>query len=365
MTLRCMAAPHTRARVQRGHSKLSDRIVSRGMAATYICSNITSLPPPSRGWHVVSYAPLADGSLGCFECTADIKEIDKENRARIEAGLPGFPYISAGDRGRLSATDRPESAVEFPLTSPWLSFDRLSDGGWVLIDCRSPDGEANARFLDANGQVRLRFGVGDGIEQVQSDDAGGIWVSYFDEGIFGSDLGSAGLTHFGAAGTPVWQANDWASAERSQPQIDDCYALGVVGGQAWACYYSDFPILQVDHGLVRFWSNEVRGARAIAVAGRRVVLFSGWTKRAESRIALLELGETKADQVGQLVLSDHNRRDYIAVGRGDTIHVIGEGLWRQFTVEEVAEAIAAAGDAAAPEPDALEYEDVLRDIRDS
>jgi len=324
------------------------------MAATFTCSLVRSLPGAPDGWHAVSYAPLADGSLGCLQSTADINAVIERNRGRRDTGLPFEPFLSPGDRGRLVSGDRPDDAAEFPLEYPVPRFDRLSDGGWVLVHTRCNDGDLNAFFLSRRGDVRLRFAVGDGVEQAQADDVGGVWVSHFDEGVSGVHLGSAGLAHFDASGVETWRAN--TDDLPALPAIDDCYALNAFGSEAWAYYYSDFPILRVPRdGVVRLWSNGVLGANAIAVKDNNVVLFGGWTARAPSRIALLNLRDGSAVPVGQLTLSDHDRRDDFAVGRGDTIHVVGRGSWRRFSVEEIVTAVAAAGDAAAPEPDPLDH----------
>jgi hypothetical protein len=127
-----------------------------------------------------------------------------------------------------------------------------------------------------------------------------------------------------------------------------CYALNAIEDEAWACYYSDFPILRVGrNGECRVWSNAVNGAAAIAVDGDSVVLFGGYDEHA-SRIALLKLGDKTAEWIGELTLAGTKAaRDQI-VGRGDTIHVIGEQTWRHFTVGDIVAAVAAAGEAAIP-----------------
>jgi hypothetical protein len=178
-----------------------------------------------------------------------------------------------------------------------------------------------------------------------ADDLGGVWVSHFDEGVFGDELGSAGIAHFDTSGSVTWRAN----YDDGVPSVDDCYALNTVRGDAWACYYSDFPILCVRHdGQHRVWNNQVRGAAALAVDGDRIVLFGGYGEH-RSRIALLTLRETAAEWVGELRLTGPEATRAQAAGRGDTIHLIGDGEWRRFTVAEIVDAVALAGDAATPE----------------
>jgi hypothetical protein len=198
--------------------------------------------------------------------------------------------------------------------------------------------------LSKEGDLLARFPVGDGVGQIQADGAGGVWVGHFDEGIFGDELGQAGIAHFDAFGCETWRAN----YGQPIPSVDDCYTLNAIGGEAWACYYSDFPILRIGlDGACRVWSNGVRGATAIAVDGDNVVLFGGYNEDV-SRIALLKLGENAAEWIGELTLTDLPGARRQVVGRGDTIHIIGDELWRRFTVDDIVTAVAAAGEAAIP-----------------
>ena len=67
---------------------------------------------------------------------------------------------------------------------------------------------------------------------------------------------------------------------------------------AWACYYSDFPVVSIRDGAVRGRHNDVEGVRALAVAGFRVAL-SGGCGPDHDRLALTELGADRAHAVGQ------------------------------------------------------------------
>ncbi len=71
--------------------------------------------------------------------------------------------------------------------------------------------------------------------------------------------------HYPSAGDPPWGA------------ISDCYALNVDGDTAWACYYTDFPVVRVQAGTITGWHNTIAGgAKAIAVAGGIVALSGGY-----------------------------------------------------------------------------------------
>lgn len=320
--------------------------------AAFTCTAIAPLPRASNGWYPISYAPLLDGSLACFEATTDVKATWRANREFCENGEyeRQRPLFVSGDRGRLLVGAAPP--VEFPLEHAFPKFDRLADGDWVVVGTRCAPGASNARRLTPRGELVARFAVGDGVEQIQADDGGGFWVSYFDEGVFGDDpLSAAGLARFDASGRPTWAANTCAAntGAAAPPHIGDCYVLNVAGSTAWACYYSDFPILAVGRdGAARVWRNEIDGARAIAVDGDHVVLFGGYAERSR-RIALLKLGPAAVEWIGDLHLaSGDGREPQAVVGRSDTIHLIGNGVWERLTVGEGLAAVRSAGEATLP-----------------
>ncbi len=86
-----------------------------------------------------------------------------------------------------------------------------------------PEGpEANAVVYDRDGRELRRFLLGDGINDVRTTPDGTIWVSYFDEGVFGNfgwghpgpePIGAPGLRAFSPTGEPVF-AYDAARAGR-------------------------------------------------------------------------------------------------------------------------------------------------------
>lgn len=118
--------------------------------------------------------------------------------------------------------------------------DIFSDGTILLVQGRcSTDGdtiEQNACIYDATGQLKDSFLLGDGISQVQIDEMDTIWVSYFDEGIFGAfenmePIGAKGLVAYSKNGQKLWEANDY--------DIADCYAMNVVSSKEVNFYYYD------------------------------------------------------------------------------------------------------------------------------
>jgi hypothetical protein len=104
--------------------------------------------------------------------------------------------------------------------------------------------------LAPDGVILDRLTLGDGIEHVAIDAEDRVWVGWFDEGMFGNDgwrvpgqewpPSSNGVACFTADGAllplPVWPVEAGT--------IADCYALNVVGAGAWACPYTEFPLVR-------------------------------------------------------------------------------------------------------------------------
>ncbi|SDY00931.1 hypothetical protein SAMN05421736_101130 [Evansella caseinilytica] len=125
--------------------------------------------------------------------------------------------------------------------------DLFSDGSLLIVQSRcDKEGsyiERNARRYNPNGQLIDAFTLGDGINSVQIDETDTIWVSYFDEGIFGSSgwnepWGSDGVIAYTKNGQKLWGAGTYG--------IIDCYAMNVAGvKEVYFYYYADFFLVQL------------------------------------------------------------------------------------------------------------------------
>ncbi|MFC9049815.1 YncE family protein [Streptomyces anthocyanicus] len=117
----------------------------------------------------------------------------------------------------------------------WPHLDRLPDGGFVVAASRTRrDEDPNqVQVFDALGRETSSFSVGDTIEHLLVDEAGHIWVAHFDEN---------------PAGIRRWSATcrlAWTSDGARIPGLFDCYALNVSNTAAWACAYTDFPLVGI------------------------------------------------------------------------------------------------------------------------
>ena len=205
-------------------------------------------------------------------------------------------------------------------------------GGDLLVADRrcatSRDGvpESNARVYGPNGEMRRAFTLGDGIAHALVDDAGTVWVGYFDEGIYGaSPISASGLARFDASGGVRWS---YEPPERLF--IDDCYCLNVSGQDVWTSYYSGFPIVHIhDQAIAGVWGNVVTGARALAVANDRVLLVGGY-RDDHNRAVLVELAADRARESQRFTISTRGNaplRRATIFGRGPFLDILDGSDW--------------------------------------
>lgn len=269
----------------------------------------------------------------------------------VQPGWASFPDPRA---------DRPADAQIMVQSSGVLRAVRIADmplahatvqplpGGRFLVvaaRCRwRPEGpDRNALVYGPDGAVIAEYTFGDGIEDVFTTPSGRAWVGYFDEGVFGNygwggpgpkPLGRCGLARFGLGGD-----QDWRFSPNNAAPIDDCYALNVTGETAWACYYSDFPIVKVDDGKVTAWRNDLaHGARSLVVDDHRVGMAGGHRPNRD-RLVIGELSGRDLRDAGRyrLVLPDGQPLpDQVRlVGRGPNLHVFQGTDWYQLSLEDI------------------------------
>jgi hypothetical protein len=158
--------------------------------------------------------------------------------------------------------------------------------------------QKNAAIFDLNGTCVRRFTLGDGINDVRADSVGNIWVTYFDEGIFGNygwanpgpePIGAPGVVKFDSFGNRVW----FLDAEKTKTSFPaDVYAFNLISDELAYFYpYTDFPVTKIEGRAHRVheYRCSVDGAHALALSGNKVALFGGYEPKHQLRV--LELGE--------------------------------------------------------------------------
>ena len=248
------------------------------------------------------------------------KRADRPNRFRI--------HHQAG--GMWRATDLPETVENFHQVQP-LGVDE-----WLVVRGRAEgDDDRNAHVYDAVGRHLRSFHAGDGIQDVQATGGGEVWVSYFDEGVFGSTkLGGAGLVCLDGRGHCVFRFTDVLGG--GVPDICDCYVLNVVsGGEVWLCYYTDFPLVRLVDGKVEgFWPRvPVGGSPGIAVDGD-MALFAGGYRDKES-LYLVRPGEKRVLKVEPTDEDGQRLKKFTAFGRGSRLFLQTEVALHAVDVTDI------------------------------
>jgi hypothetical protein len=180
--------------------------------------------------------------------------------------------------------------------------------------------QPNATVLDSSGKELARFWVGDCVEHLQADQAGNVWISYFDEG-YGEDYSERGLSCYdgqGQALDPWWYC----------PMMD-CYAMNVSKDGVWHCGYTEFPIVHVGFDRSqRKWDNCITGATAIVGWDRQVTLYGGYQERAQHlttlRLSTSEQAVVETETVARLPGTQEVPG---VIGRGPYFHAVHRGIW--------------------------------------
>jgi len=233
------------------------------------------------------------------------------------------------------------------LTAIFPKIEMLPDGEILVVASRclrNPDGshEMNAKVYGNDGKQNREFLLGDGVEHIQTDADGRLWVSYFDEGIFGNfgwqysggPFGASGLSCFAKSGQKLWDYEP----PQGFDHIADCYALNVSSSGVWSHYYADFPIALVDSNWhVRCWNAELSGGRTFAVGNNKVLLYGGYGER---RIAcnLLSLDGHDARLVAGVSLALPRAIDPskdTVIGRDKRLHVFQGDDWYMFSIDSL------------------------------
>ena len=292
------------------------------------------LPSPPPGWFDYRYYVLSDGALAILRADRDV---NTEYRAWWEKARTGtfrqkMPDLWMGSARLSTFTESGESAsISVPLVR-FPELDRFPDGRWLLASSRAKLGEHNGIIVEAEGRVSSTLPLGDAIAQLRCAPDGSIWIGYFDEGIFGDDLGAGGIAHFNARGERLWSFNDGKQVGDSL--VFDCYALSLDGNELWSCFYNDFPIVRVADGRETVWANTaVAGAKALAVDGSSVLLAGGYRADA-NRLALLNLAGRETRLLGSYEQPEIENAALIS-GRSSVIHVVNNGMWTRISIEEV------------------------------
>lgn len=297
-------------------------------------SAVPSLP---EGWHVLSFKVLAGPRLAIVGVDADLHAAWQSDRAQKTVGEAWRLAQRSKAKIWWVQDDQLIEGIQFALLQQFPIIEQFPDGRWLVANARS-DGQGNTRVFGADGAERQRFELGDGIEHIKIDDEGRIWVGWFDEGVFGNDSWRLpGLKWAPSAhGIAAFDDRGALLTHATLQSIADCYTLNVIGAEAWACTYTDFPLWQMNNGAERVWRTDLAGTRAIAVKQPHVLAAGGYQENA-NRVVLLKLHERAAETLGEWRLPfevGYPAQVSLIDGRGDELHVVHGQEWHRWRVSE-------------------------------
>ncbi len=252
----------------------------------------------------------------------------------LGTGVGRYPTKPAGGHYRFRIHYRSGDdwlSTDLPPThEPYYFVQPLPDGQWLLVRGRAADEhDANAHVHSAEGRLLRSFHAGDAIEDVQTTERGQVWVSYFDEGVFGhTPLGTSGLACLDRRGKPLFRFTDLGPDPLVQ-KMADCYALNVCSDdETWLYYYTDFPLVRlVNRRIAGSWRMPIAGSRGFAVDGKRVLLGGSYK---DASLFLGDLGSrrfaalTPVREDGKVLKSfrPFGRRHHLYLATADSLHVV-------------------------------------------
>ena len=265
------------------------------------------------------------------------------------------PDVPVGRRGRHASlrivTVHPDWTAEIDVPDVDLLFPRcdlFGDGRMLIAGTRARwrgprDFDLNGIVLDPAKGEREQFLLGDGIEDVGIDAQDRIWVSYFDEGVFGNygwnhsgptGPGAGGLVCFAPNGDRLWSFNDTVL-----PSIDDCYALNVQHETVWAYYYSAFELCEIDMNFrtQQISGVPVHGAKAFAVCDAGFVFWRQYREAADTFHVVPRTwkGLGTPRQVRGVLPGGVSFESSTVVGRGPVLHALNKGGWFATDISEL------------------------------
>lgn len=265
----------------------------------------------------------------------------------VEEGKPPYTNSNVSPDARITWLNTPPKARHLihwdGLSQRTFSFEGSTRvltlhvqpfmEGWLLGDVRG----GRADLCDGAGRLVKTLDLGDASNDVQTTPNGKIWVSYFDEGVYGGGIGSQqGVVCFNPSGHPIFKYFDFAK-ENELPFIDDCYAMNVISeDEVWLSYYSAFPLVSIrDFQLHQVWNDFGPIDKAFAVFESDVVFPKCYTRIHEGRSQLLRRTLAESPQTEPLEATDDEGGiiggQFKAAARGSQFY-----LWTETALYELA-----------------------------
>ncbi|MAT05209.1 MAG: hypothetical protein CL424_09220 [Acidimicrobiaceae bacterium] len=273
----------------------------------------------------------------------------------LSPGWASFPRSRSAEAYSLQITTfSPDSSAKTTMQTVSVAYPMVQpmpDGMWLVVGARSRSldsgPEHNAYVLGADGKPIAWFCIGDGVNDVQVTPSGHIWASYHDEGVFGNCGWGApdGPEPLGRSGLALWSSSGERILELAPPggfdAVADCYALNVLGEDAWACYYTDFPVVHArPDGSVVGWLTDASGPHALVVDERGTVGLIGGCRGLFDRLIMVDISEdgiASTSATYKLAMPDSLDLppDARVIARGRHVHAIAGDRWLRLDIGQI------------------------------
>jgi hypothetical protein len=303
--------------------------------------HVCERPKEPEGFTFVT-ATVSTGGEGLFLFIGSDRAGEVRATEKIGIGIFPKPRMQKAKAFKLCIVANGETLwVDIPPTDISHPHVELFPDGRILLAgarCawRGPeDFDRNGAIFDPQTGRVDRILLGDGIEDIAVDEVGRIWVSYFDEGVFGNfgwghpgpeGPGSGGLVCFDATGAILWRFN----RDDGVSFIDDCYAMHASRRLVSVFFYSAFEVCEVDlHFAQSFYKpTQIAGSHAL-VASKAAFLFSGEYQEAKNVMHLVLRSENGLEKPKRVVFELPDEREIAGrlVGRGENLHLLNEQGW--------------------------------------
>lgn len=307
---------------------------------TLSLNKVADIPVADSGYSLVSQSISNCGQAlflfveNEFNADGPIATMDQFRRFKL--------IVQSHDEQR--AIDLGEHSFAFPV------FDIFPDGRIVMASSRcewreNNDFDLNGKIFDPDGHETITFLAGDGIEALSVDDQSRIFISYFDEGVFGNlgwgsdpgptGPGAGGLNCFNDQGECIWQFNN---IDGEGKFISDCYAMNITGSQTYIYYYSDFELCRIDGNFDRkFWTTRIEGCHHFAI-NEDGILFSGAYGEAVSRFHWAKLLDGRLSKFEKVTVKLENgelSKNGTTIARRDKVNYFNDQDWFQASIDEL------------------------------
>ncbi len=303
------------------------------MSRPVTASHVFDFAEVLAGWHKISVTAGPSGDLVMLA-------LQQKPDYRKNGGTTSKSFVNKPNQfrihhlhdGKWSSSDLQETLQNMSYAQP------LSQSRWILVRARSGGNtDGNGHIYAAQGNLLETVALGDGIQDVQTTIKGHLWVSYFDEGVFGdTSLGNSGLACLNEDGTLAFDFN-----KLTQGMIADCYALNVVSdSETWLCPYTDFPIVRLrDRQIDHSWDNNpIHGSGAFAVWKDRVLFSGGYSEKNKLFIVnlyRLDSGELLKEECHAVDESGSEIKFTGVFGRGSRLYLATEQSLYFLELQEI------------------------------